>query len=157
MKMIVTKNNGKPHVISYQRDNGSITWMHADDYFVRHDLSHYALEKTMEYTTAFMGMLNKGMDVKDFEDREKRLQIPMTDEAYAAENMANLFLVELAQGNFDDFNTVAGAAFESMKAPFEFQPLPGDKIETIRRQLKQLLSEWRTLAAGQTLSLTIDL
>jgi len=30
------------------------------------------IEKTPGYITAFMGILNNGMDIKDFENREKR-------------------------------------------------------------------------------------
>jgi hypothetical protein len=45
MELRITKNISKPHIILYKRDNDTETWMYADDYFVRHDLSHYALEK----------------------------------------------------------------------------------------------------------------
>src|SRR6478672_10525140 len=103
MLLRITKNKGKPHIILYRRDNGSETWMYADDYFVRHDLSHYCLEKLLGYGKAFMGMLNNGMDIKDFEDREKRKKLTVTSEAMYAENMANLFLMELTQGNFENF------------------------------------------------------
>jgi hypothetical protein len=70
----ITKNTGKPHIIRYIRDNGTETetWMHSDDFFVSHDLSHYAIEKQLNYKTAFNGMLNKGMDIKDFENSKKR-------------------------------------------------------------------------------------
>jgi hypothetical protein len=66
MILRVTKHQGKPHIILYKRDDGTETWMHADDYFVRHDLSHYAIEKMLNYKTAFMGMLNQGMNIRDF-------------------------------------------------------------------------------------------
>ncbi len=49
MLMEITKNEGKPHIISYARDDGTITWMHSDDFFVRHDLSHYVIEKQLGY------------------------------------------------------------------------------------------------------------
>ena len=84
MKLQITKNSYKKHTILYRRDDESETWMHADDFFVHHDLSHYALEKTLGYKTAFMGMLNNGMEIKDFEDREKRKQIAITKEAVYA-------------------------------------------------------------------------
>src|ERR1041385_5764849 len=99
MMMQITKNIHKPHVVSYIRDDGSKTWMYADNFFVRHDLSHYAIEKILGYTTAFMGMLNNGMDIRDFENREKRKMITMTNEARNSEQIANLFLMEVAQGN----------------------------------------------------------
>ena len=68
MLLRITKNYGKPHIILYRRDDGSETWMNADDFFVRHDISHYCIEIFLGYNTSFMGVLNNGMDVKDFED-----------------------------------------------------------------------------------------
>jgi hypothetical protein len=44
-------------------------------------------------------MLNDGMDIKDFEDKEKRMRgLQVTDEACYAENMSNLFLTERTAG-----------------------------------------------------------
>src|ERR1700679_3535377 len=106
MQLRFTKNSGKPHVLLYRRDDRTETWMSAGEFFVRHDLSHYAIEKTLGYTTAFMGMLNNGMDIKDFEDRDKRLRIPLTAEGIYAENMANLFLMEIAQGGMEDMTQI---------------------------------------------------
>jgi len=153
MLLQLTKNNGKPHIIKYIRDNGTVTWMYSDDFFIRHDLSHYAIEKILGYTTAFNGMLNNGMGIKDFEDREKRKAMNITDEAFYAENMANLFLMEIAQGNFDDFNTVQQDAFESLPVQFPKITLPDGKINEIRSYLRQLLQQWNELPAGETLEL----
>ena len=157
MLIQLTKNNGKPHIIKYIRDKGTETWMYSDDFFIRHDLSHYAIEKILGYKTAFNGMLNDGMNIKDFEDREKRKAMLITDEAFYAENMANLFLMEIAQGNLDDFNTVQQAAFEALEVQFPKIMLPVEKIDEIRLYLRQLLQQWHELTAGETLELSISL
>lgn len=155
MQFDITKNEGKPHVISYTRDNGTVTWMHSDDYFVRHDLSHYAIESTMPYRTAFNGMINNGMDIKDFENREKRALIPITAEAAYAENMANLFLQEIWQGEFDDFNKIQQGTFAtSVNGRFPLTTLPQEKIDAVRCRLRELLQRWDELPAGETLTLT---
>ena len=157
MELRITKYMGKPHTIMYKRNDGSETRMQADDYFVRHDLSHYAIEKTMHYTAAFMGMLNNGMDIRDFENREKRKQLTVTNEAWYAENLANLFLIEIAQGKFEDFNQVSAAAFANM--PFDFPPpqLPATEVDAIRSYLQDLLTEWNQLPAGETMLLNFEL
>ncbi len=157
MQLQITKNASKPHVISYKRDDGSETWMHADDYFVRHDLSHYVIEKTLHYTDAFMGLLNKGMDIKDFENREKRLRLVVAKEAWYAENMANLFLIEIAQGNFDDFNEVSAESFKIMDLDFPPVILTVDELDSIRNYIRQLLKSWKELPAGQTMVLTFEM
>lgn len=153
MLLRITKNYGKPHIILYRRDDGSETWMNADDFFVRHDISHYCIEKNLGYKTAFMGMLNNGMDVKDFEDRAKRKQITVSQEALYAENIANLFLMEIAQRNFDNFNQVAKQSFESWNKEFTAPVLSEDEINRIRKSLKALLQSWNTLAPGKTMEL----
>jgi hypothetical protein len=153
MLLQITKNYSKPNIILYRRDNGTETWMHADDYYVRHDISHYCLEKHLEYTTAFMGMLNNGMDVKDFEDRAKRKQIIVSREALYAENMANLFLMEIAQGNFENFNEVSKRSFESWNKKFTAPVLLEDEIIMIRRSIRTLLQQWNALAPGKTMQL----
>jgi hypothetical protein len=157
MEMRVTKNTGKPHIILYQRDDGSQTWMQSDDFFVMHDLSHYALETTLGYTTAFMGMLNGGIDIKDFEDREKRKQIIVSNEAAYAENMANLFLTEIMQGNFENFNDVSRQAFETSWKNFPPPHLSEEEIISVRIFLRQLLKEWKELPAGETMKLTFEI
>ena len=151
--MRITKNTGKPHILKFIRDNGTETWMYADDFFVRHDLSHFALESVMQYKTAFNGMLNSGMDIKDFEDKEKRVQLTVTDEASYAENMANLFLIEIAQGEFPDFNKVLQEAFGSFNHHYPVITLQEDKITETRNYLRKLLLVWRELPSGQTLEL----
>jgi len=157
MHLRITKNTGKPHVILYKRDEGSETWMAADEFFVRHDLSHYAIEKTLDYRTAFMGMLNNGMDIKDFEDRAKRAKIPLTAEAIYSENMANLFLMEIFQGEVENFNQMAADAFVDMGAGIPPVQLSPDQLADIRIFLRQLLSTWKDLPAGQTMILDLDL
>ncbi len=153
MELRITKNKDKSHIISYLRDNGSETWMKSDDFFVVHDLSHFAIEKTLHCTTAFMGMLNNGMDVKDFENREKRMQIQVTDEAVYAENMANLFLMETAQGKLEDFNETVRQSFKKMNKTISSPVLKDEEISAVRNYLIELISEWRTLPFGKTMTL----
>jgi len=157
MQLHITKNTGKPHLLVYQRDDGSNTWMKTDDFFVRHDLSHYALEKTLGYRSAFMGMLNNGMDVADFEDRAKRSQIPITAEAAWSENMANLFLMEIAQGELDNFNQVLADSFIDMGTATPPVRLSPEQLTAVRAFLRQLLTDWKELPDGQTMILDLDL
>jgi len=157
MLLQITKHSDKPHIISYRRDDGTTTWMKADGFFVQHDLSHFAIEKTLGYSTAFMGMLNNGMDIKDFENREKRLRLTITAEACYAENMANLFLMEAARDKFDDFNAVLASAFTNMQQPIETPVLTETELNAVRQYLKTLLAQWRQLTPGQTMTLSFEI
>jgi hypothetical protein len=104
-----------------------------------------------------MGMLNNGMDISDFEDREKRLQMTVTKEAWYAESMANLFLMEIAQGDMDDFNKIAVLAFDKMGKEFPAPILSLVQIDSIRKCLKDLLNNWNGVQPGQTMNLTFEL
>ncbi len=153
MIMQLTKNTTKPHIILYKRNDGTETWMHASDFFIRHDLSHYAIEKTLNYSTAFMGMLNNGMEITDFENREKRLQLTVSEEAWYAENMANLFLIEIAEGNFDDFNKISAAAFIKMNHNFPTPFINNEELNSVRKYLRELLNTWKELPDGEKITL----
>jgi hypothetical protein len=153
MQLRISKNTDKQHVILYKRDDGTETWMRADDFFVLHDLSHYSIEKTLGYTTAFMGMLNGGIDIKDFGDRNKRKEMRVTTEGASAENMANLFLMEVSQGETEDFNQVLADSFVKMgsgETPVRLSP---DQLGAIRSFYRRLLADWAALPAGQTMIL----
>jgi hypothetical protein len=153
MQLRVSKHLDKPHTLLYRRDNGTETWMASDEFFVRHDLSHYAIEKTLGYRRAFLGMVNEGMDIRAFEDRNVRSQMAISAEAGWAENMANLFLMETAQGVVNDFNAVLTEAFVRIGAAVGPAYLSEEEIAAIRSLLKQLLADWAALPVGETLVL----
>jgi hypothetical protein len=157
MELQIIKNTTKQHIVKYIRDDGSDTWMLADDYFVQHDLSHFAIENTLKYSSAFMGMLNAGMDIKDFENRERRIELGITKEAAYAESMANLFLMETIQGNFESFNRVSQEVFKTSFSQFDPPELSDIQIENIRTYLRHLLNLWHDLPPGEKFILTIDL
>ena len=153
MQILFTKNTGKPHGIKHIRDDGSETWMASDDFFIRHDLSHYAIETILQFKTAFYGMIQNGMDIRDFENKEKRKALLITAEAWYAENMANLFLMETKNGNFEDFNSISSQTLAEMNLPFPALLLNDDDLNTIRNYLQQLLFQWNQLPTGDTLRL----
>jgi hypothetical protein len=157
MILSVTKQNGKPHTIRYTRDNGTETWMHASDYFVRHDLSHFVLESVLGYTTAFNGMINQGMDIHAFENRGMRLSLNISAEAWYAENMANLFFMETVQGETPDFNALQQSAFKEMETGLPVITLTDEAIAAVRAELRVQLKAWEQLPEGETLSLIFPL
>jgi hypothetical protein len=127
--------------------------MAADEFLVRHDLSHYSLEKTLGYSTAFMGILNQGGEIKDFEDRIKRKSMLLSDQAVWAENMANLFLMENAQGRLEDFNLVLTTSFNPMGTGARCPQLSTGQLDEVRILFARLLEDWQVLPPGQTLVL----
>ncbi len=154
MTLSFTKFPDKPPVFEVTRDDGSTCWQSSTPFFVLHDLSHYALEKTLGYRTAFLGMVNNGMTLDAFEDRESRSRIQVTEEAWYAECMANLFLTELSQGPFTDFNAVCAATFTAMNQPYPPPVLSETTLQRIRDLLSGLRTQWEALAPKSSLTLT---
>jgi len=140
-------------MVSYQRDDGDQTWFRGDDFLVRHDLSHYAIDNILGYRTAFLGMINQGMDIRDFEDRGKRGRLQITMEAWYAENLANLFLIELSQGKFEDFNRISQATMRQTKPDLPPLYLDSRDIGRIRSYLQELIDRWNSLPPGKQLIL----
>jgi len=114
------------------------------------------LESVLGYHTAFNGMINQGMDIRDFENKEKRAALTVTDEAYYAENLANLFLIEIVQGEFIDFNKIQQDAFVSWNNQFPAISLADDKISQIRSRLRKLLYQWEVLPVGEKMELIFE-
>ena len=93
------------------------------------------------------------LEMKDFEDREKRKSMVVSRQAVYAENMANLFLTEKVQGEFADFNAVLATAFVPMNFDYPVPVLSGDDIKKVRTSLGQYFEEWNQLPVGQTMVL----
>lgn len=155
MRIRLVKRKDGRHRSTYHRNDGSETWQLSDDFFIRHDLSHYAIEKTLGFKTAFYGMVNGGIEPADFLDRQKREAMKLTPEAFSAESMANLFLMDFFQGKVADFN---GLQKETMRTSFpqsEFFELTNEEVENIRTLLQELLNRWQQLPPNGVIDLEI--
>ena len=145
MLIEIVKYPDKLPVIRYTRDDGTVVWQSVTPFFVLHDLAHYALEKVLGFRSAFLGLVNQGIHPKDFEEAEKRKAIILTAEAWNAENSVNLFLTEWSQGEWDDFNLVAAAAYAQQNNPTTYRPLSSAEVSSIRQKIRELFQEWEQL------------
>lgn len=65
--------------------------------------------------------------------------------------MANLFLTEISQGVYEDFNEVQQQTFQSFNLTYPVITLTAPIIQAIRTYLGLLLLQWKELASGNTL------
>ena len=114
MEIEFKKREGRKHIITYKREGIDDFWMEADNFLILHDLSHYAIESTLQYTCAFWGLIKSGVNPTIFENKEERDKILISEEAWYTECLANLFLIELTQGEFENFNAVFKDSFVQM-------------------------------------------
>jgi hypothetical protein len=151
---IIIKNKGpQKNSISYKRDDQLDYWQEANDFLVMHDLSHYAIETTLNFTTAFLGIIKRGVNPMDFENKETRDRLILTVEAWYAETLANLFLFEHSQGKFEDFNAVFEESLKQTNPELPPLKLNDLEIEKIRKTYQGLLSRWRGLKMNEALVL----
>lgn len=153
MKVRFQKNKATKNVITFVRDNQTITWTKADDFLVLHDLSHYTIEKTLNFTTAFYGMINSGATIKDFEDKVIRDKMNLTNEAWYAETLANLILIEHTQTTFENLNETFREALNQTNPNIPFMAISVTDIEKIRALYSQLIKNWKLLPENQLMEL----
>lgn len=154
MQIIFKKRQGKKHIISYQREGKDLHWVEADDFLILHDLSHYAIETTLGYKTAFWGMIKDGVDPEQFLIKEVRDRLFVSNEAWYAENMANLVLIEWSQGKFDDFNQVLNQVIHENSSELPSIELDEKQIIDMRETYKNLVDQWDDLPNDGQLFLT---
>ena len=153
MKISFKKREVSKNIISYQRPPYLDQWVAADDFLILHDLSHYAIETQLGYQSAFWGLIKSGIHPSVFENKEARDKILVSNEAWYAECLANLFLLELTQGELEEFNEVFHQSLEQMSKNIPEMNLSADQINDIRDYYKQLVNAWKMLEPNKEMVL----
>jgi hypothetical protein len=155
MQITFKKRNNKSHIlqIMLNGDQTPTIWQRSDNFFVPHDLVHYAVETTLGYTDSFYGLLKAGHSIESFEGpREQRPTL--SAEAINTEMMVGLFLQEQmpGQGKIDNllevlFDQLQVAGITTMPAVNDTQ------VELTRKEVERLLKLWEMTADGESLTL----
>ena len=149
----IKKRANSKHIISYVRDGLETYWIEADNFLVLHDICHFAIETTLGYKSAFWGLVNSGINPSDFEDKEKRDRLNLSNEAWYAEHLANLFLIEYTQGAFGNINEVFKQCMLEHNPSIAIIQFSDAEIEAIRTSLHQLINSWNMVEDGNFLTL----
>jgi len=147
MKLQFQKNNEAKHIIRYIRSDASSSWTKGDNFLVLHDLSHYAIEKTLGYGTAFYGMIKNGSSIQDFEDKSLRDNMNLTNEAWYAETLANLILIEYTQNAFENFNEVFRESLEKTNPELTAMVIAVSDLNNVRKLYRDLIAKWNQVPA----------
>jgi hypothetical protein len=153
LKIIIKKKAGNKHTISYIREGFEDYWIEADDFLVLHDLCHYAIETTLQYKNAFWGLIKKGINPGVFENKDTRDSLELTNEAWYAEHLANLLLIEFTQGEFEDINAMLEQSLRQQNSRIPTIQFSNIVVEEIRALLHTLIEKWRVVEVGDYLSL----
>ena len=145
------------------RRDGSVTWQRQNGptalVMPNHDLTHYAVETTLEYNRGFYGLLADGWKITDFVTPWPRGPIP--DEALVVKLIVGFFDAERRQGeamSAEAFQEHAARYAASRVAvgkrmPNGRRPLTNGELERVRAAREELLARWTAVPAGELLDL----
>jgi len=153
MLVEITKRADGAGVLRCTRADGSVTWQKQTDrhaaFFSLHDLTHFAVETTLDCRRGFFGLIAEGWDIEDTTGKGARGPLP--PEAGLAECVVGLFDSERASGaiwTLEEFHEFGGPGASG---------LTQEQIGAIRKRRSELFQKWSAVPAGETLRLQFPL
>ena len=156
MTIAFSKKENKQHTLTCTRTDGSQTWMQVSDFFVAHDLMHYATETVLQYKDAFYGMLNRAINITDFEKPKSQRTVVLSEQAIIAEHLVNLLLIEHNQGAMADFNETLLLSFAADNPEIKPPVVSEEMYKKIHNIFNEQINKWYKLATGETLVLNFN-
>jgi len=145
LRIQIVKQPDHAGVLRCIRPDGSVTWQkrtkHAA-HFALHDLTHYAVERSLGYRRGFFGLIAEGWDEGDTTGNGARGELP--PETLEVERLVGLFDAERASGaewSAADFNESSPRA------------LTEAELRAIRSLRAELFEAWSATAPGEALTL----
>jgi hypothetical protein len=144
-------------VFELRRSDGTTTWQkrigQVSDFFVIHDLTHYAVETELGFREAFYGLVAAGWDLSDFGTPWPRGPLPA--DALPAEVIVGCFDTARASGEpltAEACNAAMASYFANAKMPVPLL-VTDDALVRVRNRLSGLTARWRTVPVRGTLEL----
>jgi len=153
LRIQITKRPDGSGVLRCTRSDGSVTWQKQRQgvFFAHHDLTHFAVETTLAYTSGFYGLIAAGWDVADTTGKGARGPLP--DDALEVEHLVGALDVERAGstrwtvGEFNDHLAHAAASSGTSRE------LTEEDLLRVRSKRAELFARWAALPFGETLEL----
>ena len=146
------KKGNTKNSITIRRADGSSTWMEAEYFMIVHDMAHFVVEKKLQIKNGFYGLVAIGIDITDFEKKQKITPEHLPKEAIKTEVLVGLILTELNdRKRLEDFN----ATFNSTAAQYDLskEEFNADDLNGIHDELNQLLGRWTTLSVNDSINM----
>ena len=154
MKIEFYRSKANQVILYLTRNDGSTTWSKLHPGIEAHDIAHYAVESVLNLKDSFFGLIERGAEISDFEDKEKQPFLPK--EALFTEHLVNLLQTEgINQGKELDLIKLLQQVldFELL----EYLDLLNDQnMLEIRRVFNTEYSKLLSLPIGQRLHYSIS-
>jgi hypothetical protein len=153
MLLIEFKKGKTKDMLVCTRQDGTSTWMEMTPALTLHDLAHYVVEKELNFKHGFYGMVEGGIHIPDFEERQRLKPREMPLEAGYAEHLANLFGLEIQDNKpIDNLQQSFDVICKHFNIPL--LRLEETRIRIIRDELRELLDHWTQMPNQKTLTLS---
>jgi hypothetical protein len=147
--------------LSCVRGDGSVVYQRQNakqaGFFVRHDLTHFAVESVLRHRKGFYGLLADGWDFDDFGAKWDKKKLPADIDP--SELIVGLFDAEhrgTERWSAAQFNEYATRFCESAGAMVSKPFITDEQIARVRRRLDELLAQWEAVEPGGTLELEFE-
>lgn len=156
MKIKLKKKSEHESVLAVTRTDGSFTGdrLRSEGFGAIHDLTHYVVEQTLELDCGFFGLLERGWNIRDFDNKANTAAIP--DEAIVIECFVGQLTNVVLRGprvDIEAFNWLVGEAVAGVRPNSVVPQLSGETFSLLCEQLAKLLSQWNALHVGESLEL----
>ena len=161
LRIQIARRTDGGSVLRCERPDGSMTWQRQEgrqaEFFPLHDLTHYAVERTLGIRQAFYGLIGAGWDVDDTTGKGRRGPLP--DPALFVESLVGLLDGERAGGvrwTAAEFNQQIGSYLaRSGRRPALI--LDDEQLTRIRTERNAAIERWRAVPPGGTLEIDFPL
>jgi hypothetical protein len=145
----------KPPTLTCLRGDGTSTWQRSTHYFAHHDLIHYAVETTLGYREAFLGLVAAGKDLDAFGTQNAVKDVYTLQEGWA-EALVGLLQLPAGEGGAplrdqELLDQLAKICTENgVPAPL----IVAEQLGRIRARMRTLHETWDQLPEDGVMELT---
>ncbi len=147
-------------IITFNRNDGTSSSSRARDngLFATHDLMHYAVESTLGYDNAFLGLLAQGTDIDEWEDAKSELRTNPPAEAGHAEVLVGMLHLKASTDGIESLRTARDELNDHVAMYFRDKgeppsPVTGEQLADIAVRYQDLLIRWASVPVGESLEL----
>jgi hypothetical protein len=157
----IKKKTDGSAALSCTRADGTVTWQRQDGqlgrFFPLHDLTHYAVERVLEFPRAFYGLLAEGWDLSDFGKSGSKGSIP--EQALLAELIVGFLDLERntgVMGDADDINGKIVGWHADNDRPAPAFRMTDAQLAKIREVRAEAFASWKALPPGDALEIPFE-
>jgi hypothetical protein len=149
------KRQDKPHTLRCIRQDGSVTWSILKTAFdIDHDLTHYAVEHTLQLHHAFYGLIANGVNINDWQLPKTQRPSALKWKNLPIEAQYSEIMVGIFQRTPDEVDFWESLALQLIQFNLPLFPNLSPKMrEVVLLKMNELRKVWKNLNYDDILEL----